>query len=519
VSFEITGALGLIPALPLSAAGYAAVGNVARGTRSSAALALLSLACAVWCAAKLFLLPEAQRHLLCNLGPALRVGSLDVTFGLALDPASVGPVLAASATGSLIAFSVAFGKKHGAIARRELVGHGLLLATAELMLLAQGFFLTILAWGGATVACALLLGRAPSPLARLGGLLLIAGAALLFWVYGGRWDSSYTPALRPRLVAIASGDATSSGALRSGALTLSALPGARVGLGDAELCAVDADGRRGGIGLDTRPCREAARSPFANLPVPAALYDFHLYPGPGTSELLVEKAELRSGKETLLALLGPTLDFRELRAQLTLPALAKEHGIRQAVDGSELWGLPVLALALLIVVAAAAIESTCIATREEPVHALAALCGLATFGGVNVVMRLDFLLELAPLVASLGIAIGCVAGVRGAARALVDKQGQKLASLAAAFGGLALAGACAGAGASALLFLALASTALAAFALAEKPLPAVDSPLLRRIAGSPRSVSALLDRIARAAAGIGGALARIESALYGESKR
>jgi hypothetical protein len=472
VSFEISSALALIPALPLLAAICATRCKIALGARLGATAAVASLASTVWCSVQLYSLPEARRCLLVHLAPALRIGSLDAPLALELD-ASVAPLaLALALIGGLIA--IAFAASGEGTERRALVAQSLLLAAAQLTLLSSGFLLTLLAWAATGAAAALLLGRGPPPAQRVAELFLLAGAGLSFWVYGGSWNDAYVPALRPRLVALdtASSDATPIGASKHGELTLSSFGGARLELGTAQLCAIDADGKRGGIGLSSRPCREVAKSPFARLPVPAAIHDLHLYPGPGTHELTLDKVRLQPGKETALLLLGPALGFRELGQQLTVPGLAQQHRMQRAVEASELWGLRALALSVLVFVVAAVAASDRVprawADTDLPAPNAAALCGLGTFGGILLLARLDFLLALAPAVASLGVVYGCVTGLRCAALACGEQFGA--VTIARAQGGLALAGVCAGAGPPALLYLALASAALAAFALS-KPRP------------------------------------------------
>jgi hypothetical protein len=483
-SFAIARELGLVP-LPLL---LAAFGTMLASLARPAAAAPRSLA--AWCAGAAVLswgltlhaivdlaaLPPGQRSLFCHLAQGVRIGSLDVSLGLAFDSLAAPLLLAVSTIGALVLLLSAISHRRSPVSARALGASCLLLFAMQAMLLSSGFFLLLSAWSLAAVASAILLGRrALSAGAGLPELALLAAAALVFWLYGGGWHGDgYVPELRPRVVAVPMGAATdaASAPAKGGSLSLRALAGTRIGLSGAELCEVDAGGRIGGIGLSARPCREPARSPFVRLPTPNAIHDIRLFTGHGTDQLVVEKVRIEAGRETWLSLVGPTLDFGELADQLLIREPLGDKALSRTLPRAELFGWPAFPIAVLLVVLATALKHVRVhrawaKALPESSPAAALLCGLCALAGVYALARLSFLVALTPAIAAFGAVVGCAIAVRAAARAVVA-PGARTAPLflAGAHGGIAFSGAAAGAAESSVLYLAIASTAACAYALA-----------------------------------------------------
>jgi hypothetical protein len=484
-SFTIAKTLWLVPLLPLLAALGTAMAAVARPRaagppRSLAAwcagAALLSCVLTLHAVTDLAALPRAQRGLFCHLAQGLRVGSLDASLALTLDSLAAPQLLAVSAVGAVVLVVAAISQSRHPTPVSALGASCMLLFALQTMLLASGFVLLLASWSAVTVAGFVLLGRRTiSAGAGIAELLLMGAAALLFWVYGGRWQgNSYVPELRPRVVAVPIGGTSdlASPPARAGFLSLRALAGTRIGLFGAELCAVDASGRPGGVGLSDRPCREPAKSPFVRVPVPNAVHDLHLFTGHGTDQLVVKKVRIEAGRETLLGLVGPTLDFRELADQLLIQEPLGDRAVRRTLQKAELFGLPALPLAVFLLVLATALKLARVhqiwaKALPELAPAAALASGLSVLAGVYALARLSFLVALTPAVAALGVVLGCAIAVRAAAVALAERDLRRMALLlAGAHGGIAFGGAAAGAAESSALYLAIASSAACAFALA-----------------------------------------------------
>jgi len=215
---------------------------------------------------------------------------------------------------------------------------------------------------------------------------------------------------------------------------MASLPGSSLVLGGAALCAVDADGKRGGVGTAGRPCREPAHSPFSRLELPVALQDIEITAGPGTNDLEVEKARISPDQETLLTIAGATLVPREMRDQLTI---RDQYGGRpfradlgkKRVLGQPLMGLVGALLALAIffrgLVAAFAVNARG-AEKAEP-GALALLAGATELAvGAALLLRVDFLFDMAPRTSLL------LAAVAGAATLVAASRAAHAASVEAA---------------------------------------------------------------------------------------
>jgi NADH:ubiquinone oxidoreductase subunit 5 (subunit L)/multisubunit Na+/H+ antiporter MnhA subunit len=485
---ELTRALWLAPMLPLFAAAVCALWRAEASRRAVVALGAVAatLAILLWKALELAGRDVISGSLLELPWTLVRIGSLDVSFGLELGAAAAVVAIAASS-----AALAALAHARRAATGCELAGMCLALGSFLLVLLGHDLVIVVFGWQGLALAGYLL--RAPllgSPDARgawvgaalgsLSGASLLAGAALLFWALGGVWtgDGDYVPGFHSRLVAVGQLGAKSTDRLQPtsqrearGSLTLTALPGATIRLGGADLCALDERGEPGGLGTPTRPCKQPAETPFVRLPLAAAIHDVRVALGPGTNELLVEKVRILKGTETRIVLAGSSLSLREISEQLAIRDLSGAPALRVALLKKQLWGFPVLGIVGVLFLLAALVRA-----GTPPFHARLSQPGSASAGGAALlaglglgsaavlIARLSFLLALVPRLVSVLALVAALGAVYLAARAAHQRELRAALTLAIA-AQLVLAIAFAALGASSAAAVHVAVLALAAVAL------------------------------------------------------
>ncbi len=515
-SFELAVALWLAPLLPLVAAIYSGIGGYIGGGDDSqlpksfrprfvallaglSALGLIGFHLVV-----LLGLPGDQRQLVSHAWGMQRIGSLDTSFTFSAEPSTLCLALAlclAAVVGVVLA-----GREPAEHERRLSAGVGLALSGGlclvlgdDLVLVAAGSVLSGV--GALLLASAGGAARAARGfvLSRIGDAALVGAAAALLWGLSGSWtgDGDYVPDFRARLVAVQVGDVPPPTADKErgravkdayGSISMAALPGATLLIGGAELCASDADGKRGGVGTSGRPCREVARSPFSRLPLPVALHDIEVRTGPGTHDLLVEKTRIGTGLETLITVAGATTVVREMRDQLAIRDGSGAFPLRAALTKRQLLGQPLLGLVagllslfVLLRALSAAFALTQRAAAGSGAVALAVLGGgMELCAGVAVLARLDFLMAFVPGT-STGLAlVAALAALWAAARAAhgFDLRAS-LVLVAVANAGLCTAAAALGAHSAAVVGLSV--TALAVLSLATAV--AEDEDDLRELAG------------------------------------
>ncbi|MEB2312691.1 MAG: proton-conducting transporter membrane subunit [Sorangiineae bacterium] len=495
--FEIDSTLWLVVALPLLASLVAALARALppgdprrerlRDSRLMVGAMFGSLGFLLMSAVELFSLPAPRRFLLSPLASMARLGSLDLGLAFALDPLSAACALAVALLGVAVALRTPRRAAEGA----SLPAVSLAVGAAQLLVLADNFALTLIGWHLLALAgWSMLAGSPTGPsralrslagLGRFGDVAVSAGAALLFWGLGGGWSSSgYTPDYQPRLLAVTSTPAVpveSSLSAATGTLTVAALPGARVRAGSAEVCAIDADGRLGGLGYTARPCREPARTPFRRLPMPAGRLDLRVDAGPGAGVLLVDKLLVPRGGHVAVAVAGPSLTYRELADQLRVKDATGGAPLAGALGARRLGGVPLIALALALIALGALTRAAQYpfgawleraADAASPDAALAA-GALGTLGGVYLLARLAFYLPLTPdLAGSLALA-GALTILIAGARSLQSSEPKRvLVRVAAAQAGLCIVAVSSGAVAVVALGLMVHSLALGAWLLTEE---------------------------------------------------
>jgi hypothetical protein len=323
-------------------------------------------------------LPPGARGLLDARGLLVEAGIIRVGASLALDPLSAVLSCAVALAGVAIAVSMAAGplRSDPLDGDRPFGALSALVASALLLVLAENFFLMLVAWEAATLCLYVLAaGSRVSPDAApaferaraasqvlvvgrvgLGGLM--AGVALLFWGLGA------------------------------------GVGFARPGAGGPLSVTADVRGA-GGAGIELRT--KGDRPPTASI-----------------REIPV----------------GPTLAFREIADQLALQDAIGRHPFADALAAQTFGRLPLLLLMCLGFLAAAVTRLAWLllaggAPGESRATILgrAALFSIPTIGGaVYVVARLWFVFTLSPAAAGTAVVVGLVAAV-GVARLVAGRVG------------------------------------------------------------------------------------------------
>jgi hypothetical protein len=345
--------LVLAPALLL----FAALVSLLLPARAAAQRYLVpagSLAAAVVLLTQAGPLFEGKR-VLSVVARTLRVGSFDATIVFALDGISFPIALAALA--STIWVVLDGGGSQGAQSselEQRPAAWGLATAAVLVAVLGDALGTWLLASGfglAAIVLAAPGVARARAWLAGSGLIAIAAGGLFLFWTLGGSWlgagwpnGGRYLSDYRPRFAVDGANTALGRPPLprEEGRLTITSLPGTTVYLGvsDESLLA-----RATPLGV----------TPFVDLPVPAGVHKVALVPGGGAmvggdglEVALVDAVQVRPGETTRIGLLGPTLRYAEIDAQLGSSELGARRvaGVR-ALELVGLWfGVGSLALAL-----------------------------------------------------------------------------------------------------------------------------------------------------------------------------
>ncbi len=489
---ELSATLWLAPALPLAAALFlllrSVAGEVPREFAARVTGLSIALALGAWLLDALRLFgDEAPAALLCQLTSVARIGSFDAALSFSVDPVTA----VAAAAVLLVAGVAVWIEAPRQASATEFAGLALSASGALIATLSDDAWLTATGFAVLAVASAWLLAASHASAVRLlgttmaGSLLLILAVGIASWSFAGAWtaDGDYIPDYRARLLAVQGGDAVAAAkpapdarpsAPRDadGSLTLTALPGATISVGGAQLCALDADGKVGGVGIASRPCQRVARAPFVRLPVPAALHDVTVSTGPGAYDLLVSKVRVTRNAETTLALSGATLSPRLLADQLRLRDASGVYPLRAALDVRRVLGARAstvvgVLLALMLVAFAAGFPSTR-ALRESAGSRLAAvaLAGMGLVAVMTLGARHAFLFSLAPKAASVLGLLFALGSVWLGARAVYAKQPRAaLVWVAGVQLGVGLTGVAVGAGSVAALHAASVGVGLAALLL------------------------------------------------------
>lgn len=451
-------------------------------------------------------LPPSGRFLLTHLFRMVRIGQLDASFDLSIDPLASVMCLVVTAMAFLVfAFSAPLLEKDDS-AWRSLAWMNFLVFALLIVVLADNFVVLFFGWEGVAVATYALVDFSPGIASakpsvgvkafivnRAGDAALLVGVALLFWGLGGSWaDNTFIPDLNPRFAAVSANgapahagrddddddddrghqgardhgkdhpkEAGKHAATGKALITLATYPGALVYLDDSRTPMMNGN--------------DLLRAPFVRFAIPGGIHTFRIHPGAGLDDHIVAHVVTGGDSELSLILLGPTLSFREIRDELVLKNARSESIVRDTLIAKRgLGGIGVLSLACALFFFAAATKSA-----QFPLHAWLLDSSVATgpalmlviaataTAGVYLVARLSFLFALSSSTSTLVAGIGALTAVSASAMAMFDYDLRRIvASSAVAQFGFMMLGAGVGAANGAVFHLVTETFALGCLFLA-----------------------------------------------------
>jgi NADH-quinone oxidoreductase subunit L len=404
-------------------------------------------------------LPPSGRFLLTHLFRMVRIGQLDASFDLSLDPLSSVMCLVVTAMAFLVfAFSAPLLAKDDS-AWRSFAWMNFLVFELLVVVLADNFVVLFFGWEGVAIATYALVDfsahtaiERPSAgvksflVNRAGDAALLVGVALLFWGLGGSWaDNAFIPDLNPRFAAVSANgapvqvardaddddddhahqgakdhgndrpkEAGKPAAAGKALITLASYPGALVYLDDSRTPMMNGN--------------DLLRAPFVRFAIPGGIHTFRIHPGAGLDDHIVAHVVTGGDSELSLVLLGPTLSFREIRDELALKNARSESIVRDTLVAKRaLGGIGVVSLACALFFFAAAAKSA-----QFPLHAwllesavasgpalILVLAATAT-AGVYLVARLSFLFALSSSTSTLVAGMGALTALSASAMAMFD---------------------------------------------------------------------------------------------------
>lgn len=398
---ELSATLWLLPLLPLLAALANALAGLRRPpsrgasrriTQASFGALLGAGLLAVFHMAKLFELPEGSRHLYGPGWQLVRMGSISLDFGLALDPLSGALALMFTTAGALLHLRLVGQGGRPDLPSRAIVGLHLGLASLLVLALADGFLPLFFGWQGVALSSLLFATHERGAFERafvahrIGDIGFLLAMAVLLWGLGGRWlpDGVYQPDSNPRFVAVVEKANDPEGvelvgSQRDPTLSFTAFPGARLAMDNAPL----------GV------------SPIQGHRVEPGRHSFVIEKSPADSELYeINWLPMNPNSETAIVPLGPTLVFRHLRDQLGLRDESGRHIVYEALSTKRLFGTSLLTLACLFLALPLLSQAPMLASslqRDERRQLRIALPGvLALLGSACLLVRSWFLFSTSP---------------------------------------------------------------------------------------------------------------------------
>jgi len=324
---------------------------------------LVAFALSVWQVIKLDALPHEGRYLYCHAWQMVRIGSVEFNFDFALDPLSAVMILVITGVGSLIHIYAAAYMATEKAYWRFFTYLNLFVFSMLLLVLGDNFIVMFFGWEGVGLCSYLLIGfwyedykKATAGMKafvtnRVGDWGFVVGLLLLFWGLGGSWlqGGFYQPDNLARLAVVAlesgeqataeghgTGHATASDAGHAkkieparghagnkktegeASLTMTAFPGALVYL----------DGSSAPIGV----------SPFVKREVHPGHHTLRIVPGGAVDDQEIPSAAIEAGSESVVAVVGPALAFRQIHDQLVMKDGRGQQILRDSLLSKTTWG-------------------------------------------------------------------------------------------------------------------------------------------------------------------------------------
>jgi NADH-quinone oxidoreductase subunit L len=416
---------------------------------------LAAFALSLWHVLQLAALPHEARYLYCHAWEMVRIGSVEFNFDFALDPLSSVMILIITGVGSLIHIYAAAYMATEKAYWRFFTYLNLFVFSMLLLVLGDGFIVMFFGWEGVGLCSYLLIGfwyedykKASAGMKafvtnRVGDWGFVVGLMLIFWGMGGSWlqGGFYQPdnLARIALVSAESGEhadaeghgagarrATEHGGVEHGAgqgaatdashakkndstrtqaggkkvegeaaLTMTAFPGALVYL----------DGASTPFGV----------SPFVRRPVKAGHHSVRISPGGGVDDQELPSTLVETGTESIVAVIGPTLAFRQLHDQLVVKDSRGQQVLKEALLSKTVWGgISLVTLACICLFIGATGKSAQLPlyvwlpdamAGPTPVSALIHAATMVT-AGVYMIARLAWLFSLSPTASGVVALVG-----------------------------------------------------------------------------------------------------------------
>jgi NADH-quinone oxidoreductase subunit L len=413
---------------------------------------------------RLAALPAGARYLYCHGWQMVRIGSVEFNFDFALDPLSAVMILIITGVGSLIHIYAAGYMAGDKAYWRFFTYLNLFVFSMLLLVLGDGFMVMFFGWEGVGLCSYLLIGfwyedykKASAGMKafvtnRIGDWGFVTGLMLLFWGLGGSWlqGGFYQPDNLARLSVVTADLAGEQGAGHSGAEGSRARapdPGHPKDAGGQAEHARSAQAGSGGkaslsftafpgapVYLDSSNTPFGV-SPFVKREVRAGRHSLRIVPGAGVDDQEIPSAVFEAGAESVIAVVGPTLVFRQLHDQLVIKDSRGQAVLREALMSKTVWGgIGLVTLACICFFIGATGKSAQIPlyvwlpdamAGPTPVSALIHAATMVT-AGVYLVARLSWLFALSSTACAVVAATGALTALFAASIGLFQYDIKKV---------------------------------------------------------------------------------------------
>ncbi|HMJ51631.1 MAG TPA: proton-conducting transporter membrane subunit [Polyangiaceae bacterium] len=334
---------------------------------------------------KLIALPADARYLYCHAWQMVRIGSVEFNFDFGLDALSAVMILIITGVGSLIHIYAAAYMETEKAYWRFFTYLNLFVFSMLLLVLGDGFIVMFFGWEGVGLCSYLLIGfwyedykKASAGMKafvtnRVGDWGFVVGLMLLFWGLGGSWlqGGFYQPDNLARL-AIVSAEVEEHGAAAHGGAPKShgKAHGADSGHGAASAPGTPVAGHGAQPGTPAKESEPGATvrkvtggkayltltaypgaqvyidgattpfgvSPFVKREVRPGIHALRIAPGGAVEDQEIPAATIEAGNESVIAVVGSTLVFRQLHDQLVVRDRTGQHVLRDALTSKTVWG-------------------------------------------------------------------------------------------------------------------------------------------------------------------------------------